>query len=447
MTHLSHILHHPQPVIVGSDLSGLLISIALSRAEIAHVLIGESAGDRLPRVGQILTPVSTLVFAKNFPELAHLAYPKSQRMVYLGPYAMGFDFSVPAMATFTPMLSLLGGTTFSGPWNLDRVAADQALFEKAVGSPFCTYVQSQATAVEVHAEHDRIQTVTLADGVSLPVSHLFDATGSAGFVGQQLAVPRRSLGPEQLLVHAIYRTDGERETTPDAAPRWVQETTSLARLYRDQHGVDGMAACVPLGDAVAIHGCAPAQGKALSAETLLTAAQKGLSGYGVHYRDHFSSLIRQGSEIRPQFVHARAYGANWLLTGSAYSENLVGLASTVDTSLAALDVAVPFIKDPAQAGALYQRYMDWFGTMQKLWVWGVTHELSDLSLAEVRRHIDHYAWANQSQFFYWLQMQNPNGLRGSALTLMQGWMNSRIGRHFSPQIGLATEVNRLESVG
>ena len=49
--------HYPLPVIVGTDLTGLLISVRLSRAQIPHLLFGDPPGDNLPRSGQILRPL------------------------------------------------------------------------------------------------------------------------------------------------------------------------------------------------------------------------------------------------------------------------------------------------------------------------------------------------------------------------------------------------------
>lgn len=413
--------HYPQPIIIGTELTGLLVSIALSRARIAHVLIGEAPDDRLPRLGQILTPVGTPTFVENFPELAHLGYPKKQRVVHIGDYYMQLDFSHHSIAPILSTLTALGGLQFTKPWNLDRVATDKALFEKAVNAPYCRHVPSQASSVVYDQTEDRIRSVTVTDGTEIRASHVFDASGTDRFVGRQLGLAYRSLGGSLSLVHASYtrasaRSDADLPAgTPSTAgmPQadWYQHRASVIRLYQPQDGMDGMATCVPLGDHVSIHVSTPMQTDSaeevhpFSVVEMLAAARKGFERVGACYEAYFPVCAQSGQDIQEQYVGARAFGTNWLLTGSAYSNTLVTIAASTDTSFAAFYAGVPFLRDASTVGAMYQKYWDYALTMQESWHWTFTHTPETASRSLIQHYLNRYVWANQVQYFVFLQLK------------------------------------------
>lgn len=402
--------HYPQPVIVGTQVTGLLVSIALSRAQIAHVLIGAEPGDHLPRTGQILTPVGTPTFAEHFPELAHLAYRKKERVVHVGDYFMQLDFSNPTIAPFLAMVRTFGGPQFTYPWNLDRVAADKALFEKAIHTPFCRHVESIATAVEVDQAQDRLRSVSLADGTQILTSHLFDAMGHERFLARKLNLPCKSLGEPQSIVHAIYAPEAQaahNETALSAVPTadWYQHRASVVRLYAGKDGMDGSAVCIPLGDHVSIHANYAAGSSELSQEELLNTVQRALKRYDIDYQAFFPVCTQVGTEIQEQYVHDRAYGSNWLLTGSAYCNTLVTIAANTDTYFAAFYTGPHFLRAPQTVGAIYQKYLDHFLIMQEVWHWGNTHNPECATKARIRHYLNRYVWANQAQYAQYLQLK------------------------------------------
>ncbi|MCB0160353.1 MAG: hypothetical protein KDD83_19600, partial [Caldilineaceae bacterium] len=69
--------HYPQPTIIGSGLTGLLISLALSKAQISHRVIGGPPPTGSPRLGESLNLEATIFFLKEFPELAEYYYEKA----------------------------------------------------------------------------------------------------------------------------------------------------------------------------------------------------------------------------------------------------------------------------------------------------------------------------------------------------------------------------------
>lgn len=418
--------HYPQPVIIGTTLTGLLISIALSRARVSHVLIGKAPDDSLPRTGQILTPVATPTFTENFPELAHLGYPKKQRVVHMGDHYMQLDFSHFSIAPIFEMVNAIGGIQFTKPWNLDRVAADKALFEKAVNAPYCQHVDSHAVAVDYEQATDTIRSVTLADSQKVPTSHVYDASGTERFLGRQLGLFYRSLGRPQSIVHAIYRPTAEssEETLlPHEVPPadWYQHRASILRLYKEQVGINGMAACIPLGDHVSVHACSTLQDEnteqdpTVTANEQLIAIHKALAQVGADVQSHFPICTEQGTAIREQYVCDRAFGTNWLLTGRAYCDTLVTIAANTDHDFAAFYTGVPFLRHAATVGRMYKEYLDYSLIMQESWQWGSAHTQEEATKAQVQYYLNRYIWANQLQYFVFLQLKYFNS------PLRSGW--------------------------
>ena len=418
------VTHYPRPVVVGTDLPGLLISIALSRAQIAHVLIGDAPGDRLPRTGLILTPTSTTIFAKHFPPLAGLAYPKRARVVCFGDYRAKLDFESPLMFTFRPFLELAAGTSFHYPWNLDRVAADAALFAMAASDPFCTHLPAQALTVDYDAATDRIHAVHLADGPRLRTSHVFDASGRTRIIARQLMPTRRPLGAPQLVVQGLYAAADAACLRTVADVPWYRDTATVIRVFRARHGFDGMAACVPLGDRVMLQAHRPAEAAGPTPDVMLAHAAAAMQEYGVDLSGCFVKQVGMGADVHEQYVHARGYGANWLLTGSAYINTLVTTASSVDTSMAAYDVAVPFVTNPPDAGRRYQRYLDYFLTMHEVWQWGITRAENSLSGAEIEKQIAKYTWANQAQFYQLAELKHHDSPQRLGMELTRRMLDS-----------------------
>lgn len=436
--------HYPLPIIIGTDLTGLVISSRLSQAGISHALIGEAPDNQLPRPGQIATPVGTVIFEEHFPELAHLAYPKRARVVYVEDYVLRLDFSHPLLTPLKPLLGALADVSFNYPANLDRVAIDKALYDKAIHSPFCTHLRSRVVDVAYEAASDKIRAVTLDDGTVISTSHVFDATGDERTIARQLALSCRTLDEPRRLIHAIYTTKDQGPAPVPQTADWYHHTASIVRLYKREEkaeeSIDGFAICVPLGDSVAVHTSTPASDDQLSDETLLELAQSALGNYGVNYPAYFPLRTCYGSTICEQYVYERIYGANWLLTGTAYCSTLVTTGTHMDTSLAALYTAADFLNDPARLGAMYQKYMDYFLTMQEIWHWGMTHGSTALEESKLRKLFNRYMWVNTAQFFHVLRMKHRHTPSRPAIDMANYALDNHLIYRFS---NLFASINRL----
>lgn len=443
--------NYPQPLIIGTDLTGLLISNELSNAQIPHTLIGESPGNQLPRPGQIATPVGTIVFSKNYSELAHLSYAKRARIVYVDDYVLQLDFTHPLLIPLKPLLGPITGVPFRYPLNLDRIAIDNVLYEKAVNSPFCIHLQAQVVAVDYEVESDRIRGVRLEDGTFLPTSHVFDATGYERFIAQQLHLSSRCLGEPRKIVHAIFAAEGEGAVTVPPDADWYHHSAGVVRLYKreeqPEESIDGFAICVPLGNTVAIHTSTPASADHLSDETLLELAQSALGNYGINYPAHFPMCTQYAGAIREQYIYERAYGANWLLTGHAYASTLVTVGAHIDTSFAARHTAINFMKDPVKLGTMYQNYVDYFLAMQDIWDWGIAHDHGTVNRSQLDELLNRYVWVNSAQFFQSLRLQHFNTPLQPAVTVVNNVLNNQFLHDFPNLFGSVYRYNRSQIRG
>ncbi len=209
--------HYPQPVVIGSGLTGLLISIALSKANIEHILIGGPPPSGSPRLGESLNLEATLYFLAEFPELADCYYGKEFAYIYGMDRTGIFDFSFLQDIQTRSFLSLMGKQAPPGLIHFDRVILDAAVYEKAVCSPYCTQLETRVTQINWSANANSIQQIVLQDGDVLPVSHVFDATGYVRLVARQLGIQRQMLGKTQHVVYAHYF----RSASPHPTRAWT----------------------------------------------------------------------------------------------------------------------------------------------------------------------------------------------------------------------------------
>src|SRR5258706_11186074 len=135
-------------VVLGSSLSGVLVSLSLSRAGIEHVLVGGGEPPAIPRLGEALTdcasPELWRLFGGEFPDCF---YYKSHISIMNGDFATLIQLANPRrsperVAKFArekPGYPWLG----EGLFHLDRIAFDRAVYHKALAQPTCKFVAAK----------------------------------------------------------------------------------------------------------------------------------------------------------------------------------------------------------------------------------------------------------------------------------------------------------------
>lgn len=259
----------PVPLIIGAGLGGLLISDALSRAGVRHVLTGVRASADAAPLGESLDFSGSLDLPRLVPEAAHLLGPKARARFY-GPLRLELPFHFHRMLDhpmFRSYYWLMGlGDSRRTMWHVDRVRLDALLFEKVTRSPFTRWVPGRVGAIAHDAASDRITSVTLEGGEELRTSHVFDVTGPARLLCRTLKLPTRDLsGPKR----AFYVRRTAPEGRPGRCEGWLEET-GLVRICARHHGHNGVAWVIPAGDEVGVGGVLDGELAELDPEATLT---------------------------------------------------------------------------------------------------------------------------------------------------------------------------------
>ena len=340
----------PAPVVVlGCGLSGMAISRALSRGGIEHVLVGR-APRAVPRAGESLDLVATVLLRRLFPELEQLLLPKKSVTTVLAHHSFVCPLEVTRRGPAHWLLPALGFSTPECLDHVDRAAFDTAMFEQVASSPHCRHTDAWvADGVAHDAGSGRIERMVLSDGLALAPRFVFDASGMARVVGRQLGGAFRKLGPRQRTLMCRLPLDGP----PSPNEQW-RYGTALLRLYRDTDGVDASTWCIPVGDAVSIGVTRALDAPALDDGDLLERALRGWRRLG--------RALPEPTGPAPAFEHEhghlpRAWGPNWLLCGPAHGAVWWSSTTGIGQGLAAAAGAVEAVHDPARVGMILETYM------------------------------------------------------------------------------------------
>lgn len=414
--------YYPQPTIIGSGLTGLLISLALSKAGIGHVLIGGPPPVGSPRLGESLNLEATLYFLSEFPELADCYYQKDFAHVLAGNIGGYFSFSFLAETGSRIGLGIWGKQSPQGLIHFDRVRLDAALYEKAVRSPYCTQLDTRVSQVICDPGADTIRQLLLQDGEALPVSHVFDATGFIRLLARQLDVPRRTLGRPQHVVYAHYHRQPTNDSGSTLDP-W-RHGTNILRLYPELDGVSALAWCIPLGNTISMGVTTPLADPQQTDDELLQMARHGLARYGIDFGSEFTERSPVRRARMEFYTHARAHGANWLLTSAAHTQVWWTTSAGVDTSIAAANASVAFLKEPDRVGALYHQYLRPLVQSQSFWNWVTTHAYGSVSDEDTIQFSRRLFWSISNRWVKSLRLEERNpGTQTAVALYAQIWDN------------------------
>ena len=432
----------PKPTIIGSGVSGLLISHALSKAEIDHVLIGDPPSVGSPRLGESLGIPASVHLLTEFPDLAQFFGPKSHARAFAGDQSGGFHFDICRSPAMKLALRHWHKRCPDYALHLDRTEFDAALYAKAIASPYCAPIADRVTAVHVLPGSDKISRLDLDDTGELAVSHVFDASGHVRLLARHLSIPRRMLGVPQNVVFAHYfkaeqDTSNGGQARRDAAKQddldWRHGTT-LLRLYREIDGFDGMAWCIPLGDKVSIGVSTPANGPEQTAEALLAQAQTRFAHYNVDYGDSFTVRSRVGRAKMEFYTHARACGSNWLLAAAAHSQIWWMTSSGLDWSAAAAVAAVPFLRKPAQTAQRYEAGWKSVERLHGLWGRIAEHPYRTPKDEDIRKLENELAWLVTARLAQMVHMEQEDRLSAFSSRFVSAAISANVQRHLPATI-------------
>jgi flavin-dependent dehydrogenase len=369
----------PRPVILGTGLTGLAISRALSAAEITHVLVGRGPS-ATPRLGESLNGEGSLEIVRQFPDESSFFFKKNQLALFFGGNALLFN-TIP-LAAGRAFYPLLGYPSTVQLLHVDRVGFDRALFDAAIKDPHCLYVDDAAAALDYRPAADRIDGVLLASGPTAAASYVFDATNHVCFVARKLGIARHQIGETRRVVFAHSRPTGEPRDLSSLP--WLQ-ATALLRLEKQRDQVDGLAWCIPLGVYVSVGVSVDPAYTGANPELLLDWVASAYATRGINVGGAFPARGAPVDVRYQHYTHERCYGRNWLLAGPSCAQVWFHSAAGVATGLIAARLAVDALRAPAPTGALYQSYLDEVVASHAKLDWIVRDGSSSLPVSVVRQ--------------------------------------------------------------
>jgi flavin-dependent dehydrogenase len=350
------------PVVLGSSMSGLLVSLALSRAGIRHVLVGGAEPGATPRLGESLNEVAGPELWRRFGrDLSRFFYRKAHISLMNGSLASLAYISDPNRS-LADMARYAGGDAFHRPiangtlFHLDRAGFDPVVYRMARGDRHCTFLERRITGLEVSRDTDAVCAVTLDDGSVLrDPSYVLDATGPRALVAAAAGVGETAIAAGQRVVWSHYRRE-----EGACARLWWLHGTNLLRLRRELDGIDGMAWMIPLGTSLSVGvslEAAGADGRSLDTPAVLRLLDAAYRRRGLDYRAVYPEAHPQPDVVHTYGVRDRAYGRNWLLVGGSFITGWFPASSGLWTATAAAGLIPELLAEPMRVGAYYESIM------------------------------------------------------------------------------------------
>jgi len=341
-------------VVLGAGLTGLVVSRALSRHGITHVLVGRPPTDE-PRLGESMNGEGSAVLLADYAEFGDHFHPKERITFSVGAYASTADFHIAEVPRNRRFFASLGQRPPRTLIHVERIGFDRALFHAVTTSPTCTFIDASDAHVVFDRRRDRVHRVEVADGPTLPVRYAFDASNHRRTIGRAAGVTTYAMSAPQRVVFTHYLTAAG--APPDPPPTWMH-ATSLRRLSLDEHGLDGVAWCIPLGSRLSVGVSFDARQDAVSDAAALRIVEAAYAGVGIDVRGSFPRPLAARAMEQRYFTHERGHGENWLLAGGSYAQIWYMSGSGVGTSLAAARIAPRLLADPHREALAYERYME-----------------------------------------------------------------------------------------
>ncbi len=354
-----------QPVIMGSSMTGLLVSYTLSKNHIPHILIGSGVPPNTPRLGESMNECASTELWRLFgDELIDYFHVKSHISLLNGPFATMAYLAEPKRR-LQQKFDMNGGT-WTGNYvgfmadllmHVDRAEFDRAVYERVRAESACTFIEAQVAGIQYDVASDAVVGLTLSDGTVIEnPKYVFDCTGPRCLVGEAAGVGTEVLSDRQRVVWTHYMAEQQSVAEPD----WWSYGTNLLRLEESIDGIDGISWLIPLGDKISVGISADNDryGDAkMNGARVLELLAEAYARRGVNYLSSFPD-VHPAIDMNHQYsIRDRAYGANWLLAGGGFVQIWFPSSAGLWTTTAASELAPKLIESPLEVGAEYERMM------------------------------------------------------------------------------------------
>lgn len=362
------------PVIMGGGIGGMLISRALCRKGIHHVLIGSSQLGDTPKLGESMTEACTIEFTQDFPGYEKYLFQKAYTPFFMGEMVAGLRFDF-----FGTMASLFLDRDIPKAFiHVDRIGFDQALYDEVSPSPYCYWIDELVDDVEYNAESDKIETVRLKSGQTIKPTFVWDCTNHIRLLGRKLKIPYQDFdAPRQVIFTHYYEKDCKDLCHRKDLP-WMHATT-LLRAHNKYDNLEGVSWFIPLGSYVSVGiSVRPEDIGDRNPEEILTALTRAYQRRGLDYTKEFSRRKEIVSVPSQHFMYERFFGGNWAMVGGCAASTWFTSGSQISMLACMASMADKIIDDPKTYGEHYSRHVRGFARTQKIYDTLLTNDIGPL---------------------------------------------------------------------
>ena len=378
-------------VILGGGLTGMSISLSLEREGIPHTVVGGPPGTA-PLLGESLNLEGTLHLEEFCGEYADFFGPKTGAAAYIGDHVVHCGFRVSGKAVSRVFYKLLGTEAPSEFHHIDRIALDNAMWDRMCGQRLTQVVDAKTESVAFDTASDRVTEVGLSTGEKLRPRIVFDATNYRRVVAVAADVPVRLLEGPQRVVFTHYHPSG-RAPVPQPRPAY-DLYTSVVRLYPETDGIDAVAWYIPIKTYLSIGVSFEAGSNELDDDEVLALVDAAYVRRGMPYRERFPERAQVMSMDFRYYAHDRAAGANWMLAGQTFAAVWWMSGAGVGTSFAAARMAPAFVRDPMAVGPRYGTYINDLLPIHDTFAWMAHVPRDEVDVAGMVRFSDGFVRTN-----------------------------------------------------
>jgi flavin-dependent dehydrogenase len=339
------------PVIIGTGITGLLISRALTKEKIHHVMLGDPMISDTPKLGESMNESASIDLLQEFSEFKEYFFDKKEINFYSGNMVALLNLRGKKGHAFYDTYERLGfnpQTEYASMIHIDRLGFDRALYEQVSKSSYCKMIPKLKVSKLDFDEADKtIHRIHLEDGQELTPSYVFDATNHVRLLGRMLGIEAEIFNEPRDVFFTHYGQTDESHTCDDAEP-W-QHATNILRLEKEADGMEGIAWCIPEGSYISVGiSIDSKQVGEKNKDQILDLLDQAYKRRGLDYRKVFNQ--RREVVVVPRtrhFIHKQFVGKNWLMAGGSACQIWYPSGSNISISLLASKIAPKLINDDA----------------------------------------------------------------------------------------------------
>jgi flavin-dependent dehydrogenase len=397
------------PVIIGSSMTGMVISRMLSRKKIKHLAIGSRPHPSRPRLGESINGEGSLDLEELFPEFSQYYFPKKNIVFYTGNLVSRCDLDTSKNSIFATFFKLSGFNAFKHLLHVDRLGFDLELFKSITQDEYCLFLEKKVINIIYDRDHDEIQAIFLDDGSKIHTSFVFDATNHARLLPKKLEIPCHFFGEPQRVIFTHYNCSNPQVHSlshQEKVTSW-SHSTNLLKLCQEIDGINGMAWCIPLGGYISVGMSTSAElYNKISNQEAIALLDRAYKRRGIDYRQDYAQETEIVSIRNQYFKHEYAGGSNWLLAGGTYSQVWFPTGSGVATSLYTARFAERFLTSPQKMRQQYENFMGQFWLSHGIHDQIITDDLRTLTYQKMYHYTDSLLTATILRICTYAQSRN-----------------------------------------